>query len=211
MSRARIVALLREFFTNREMEVEEGDSVDLTVRDANNILGIKIIISPFTRDEVERLLVSEELDEYDKVYVAVPSRYVTLLPPLDVLRAAGIGVLEVSAEGVVERVAAPPRRGRRSNSNAIPEDVVAEIRSLRVEVERLGEELRRLRREVSRIRDLEERVRRLEASRAVPRRMVAAAEIKTGEEAASEKSVSGVPSFAVDNPWLGLLSKRGGR
>jgi len=208
MTRARMIAMLREFFVNREMEVSEGGDLDLVVNDANNVIGVKVVFSPFTREEVERLLVSDAVDRYDKVYVAVPSRYAALLPPLDVLRAAGIGVLEVGREGVVERVAAPPRRRRLVRGAG---DVAADVQRLREEVERLKVELERLRVEVSRIEALEKRVRRLEAVRARPTAATVdrGVEPKPGEVAGGEE-VEGVPSFAVDNPWLKLLSRRGG-
>ncbi len=202
-TRARVLALLKEFFTKREMEVEEGGSLDLSVKDGNNLVGVKVSLGPLVRRDVEELMVKAPELEYDKLYIAVPAKYVSMLPPLDIIREAGIGVLEVSSDTV--RVLVFPRSRRAGHRGGVPREEIAELRA---EVERLKDEVRRLKGVVARVESLERRLAALERQK---RRGMAAPvpKAKVTVEGVTEKSPEGVPSFAADNPWLTILSKRG--
>jgi len=205
-----MVGVLKEFFIDREMEVEvAGDVVDLLIRDGRNVVGVKIIDTPLVRDEVERLI-ARDLSGYDKVYIAVPSRYMTLLPPLDVFKAARLGVLEVTREGVRIVIAAPFRGERRVV------DVGTDVDEIREIIDKIGRDVERLQAEVRRLRLLEERVNRLEEKidklvekqeyNINKRKRISKVDVRSREESGVVES--GMPSFVADNPWLKVLSKR---
>ncbi len=219
-SRARVLNLVKEYFVEREMEVErvEGDqALDLLVRDGRNVIGVKLVVESKLgmsfRDFVEEVLLKSSGLAVDKYYIVVPSVYFPLLPRLEVFKAARVGVLEVRDEEIVERIVAPAREVKAS---VVSEDV-DELRVKLEEVERKLELLSRkvdsIASEVSSLKSIRKELEYLKKSveEARQRREPRVLQHHAGvveEDKVEEGDLGDVPSFVVGNPWLKVLSKR---
>lgn len=218
-SRARVLSLVKEYFVEREMEVErvEGDQVlDLLVRDGRNVIGIKLVVESKLgmsfRDFVEEVLLKSSDLAVDKYYIVVPSVYFPLLPRLEVFKAAKVGVLEVRNEEIVERIVAPAREVKAPVVSEDVDELKAKLEEVERKLELLSRKVDSIASEVSSLKGLRKELEYLKKSVEEARQRgefkVVQRHAEVVEENRVEEDLGDVPSFVVGNPWLKVLSKR---
>ena len=225
-SREAIVSILKEYFLDRGAEIllpkevpydrETKEFFDLFVRDARNIVGIKVFtakgaISPRVKRDLERIAVEllKISTKPDKAYVAVSERLRILEVPRELFETSGIGILRVKAGRVEELIPARPLPKPELESRIAGEieERIAELRSrLEIELEKLSRSVSRIEEEVE---DLRARLEALEGEIERMRRVPVGAPPPPEPEERVEVPAEGLPEFVSDNPWIGVLSKRG--
>ncbi len=215
-SRAKLLEKVKEFFVEKEMEVERApdtDSLDYLVRDGRNIIGVKLVaeskLGMSFRDTIEEILLKSTELQVDKFYVAVPARFIPLLPKLEIFKTAKAGVLEIREEGVYERIVPQARSTSKSISG------VSEIAERIDKIERVLGDLERkiaiLFEEVDSLKSIKREIEEIRKEGRIKehlKREGKALVHQVQEEA--DQILEGVPSFVVGNPWLKVLSRKRG-
>jgi len=231
-----LISALKEFFKKRgyqlilpeELKVpsEFLNQIDVAVRDANNLIFVKVFSGPPSRTSfTNTAMKASSLRAYaDKIYLAAPKELRIMIDG-NVLLENGIGLLLVDRSGKVEEALPPRPTTRRApiiSVNEVATRLVSEVRDevLSVIDERLSE-IVRMRDAItalqSRVSELERRLARLEreierVTREAPRLVSRGITIEERVAPISEEVAEGLeelPSYLRDNPWVEILSRRG--
>ena len=219
--KGEIIEIIKSFFLKEKrisslsleskIPSEIGNKIDVAFIDGNNLIAISIfnkeILSQveFRKSFINFVISLSKLFLYiNKVYVAIPDFYTIFLRSMlsgSTILNLGVGILEVNIENkkVIELLAPKPHKLSTISSDKGLNEVKELYSGLKIELEKL---IKRVEELESRINDIERRIRIPVKARVE--------QVELHEEVKGAKVIDKeLPSFARDNPWLFVLSKRG--
>lgn len=173
---------------------------DIAFTDSNNRIFVKIIDSG-TLNERSALLdaVMKSVDflkEANATYLLLPKLYASIIDG-KLFYNHGVGLLTYDKRGAIQEIIKPKIFSQINKENLvkIPEETLVEINNLNKRIRSLEQDFSKLKEELDELR-------------------VKKVNIETNEDGSKLYSLNAeihddAPEFMKDNPWIGILSKRG--